>query len=236
MTRLGAWCASTFVRTPSLPACGVSRDNYCHPPKADQDTLDLHEKIVEIAHMRRHFDYRRIHDLLRPQFPGVNHKRVRCLYPQANLAVRWRKKRKRPINERLPLQLAQTVNDVWSMDFVSDSLSGGWHLKYLMADDFSHERVDIAVNFGICHPGPGPRCGVSRVSEGGAHRQRPGVHQPGIHRQGAGARHPPHPKEYVNTGRQYSGQFRRNARLETAFTLASQRARTHLRVSIFPDI
>lgn len=129
---------------------GLSRDSYRHPPTADQATLDLHEKIVEIARVRRRFGYRRIHDLLRPQFPGVNHKRVYRLYRQANLAVRRRKKSKRPINERVPLQLAQTVNEVWSMDFVSDSLSGGRRLKYLtVADDFSHESVDIVVDFGI---------------------------------------------------------------------------------------
>ena len=129
---------------------GLSRDSYRHPPQADQATQDLHEKIVEIAHVRRRFGYRRIHDLLRPQFPGVNHKRVYRLYRQANLAVRRRKKGKRPVNERVPLQLARTVNEVWSMDFVSDSLSGGRRLKYLtVADDFSHESVEIAVDFGI---------------------------------------------------------------------------------------
>jgi hypothetical protein len=32
--------------------------------------------MKKIAHVRRRFGYRRIHDLLRPQFPGVNHKRV----------------------------------------------------------------------------------------------------------------------------------------------------------------
>ena len=129
---------------------GLSRDSYRHPPQPDQATLDLHEKIVEIAHVRRRFGYRRIHDLLRPQFPGVNHKRVYRLYRQANLAVRRRKKSKRPVNERMLLQLARTVNEVWSMDFVSDSLSGGRRLKYLtVADDFSHESVDIVVDFGI---------------------------------------------------------------------------------------
>jgi len=39
---------------------------------------------------------------------------------------------------------------MWSIDFVSDSLSNGRRLKYLtVADDFSHVRVDIAVDFGI---------------------------------------------------------------------------------------
>jgi putative transposase len=67
---------------------GLSRDSYRHPPAGRSGHQDLHEKIVEIAHVRRRFGYRRIHDLLRPQFPGVNHKRVYRLYRQANLAVR----------------------------------------------------------------------------------------------------------------------------------------------------
>ena len=129
---------------------GLSRDSYRNPPQPDQLTRDLGERIVDIAHIRRRFGYRRIHDLLRSEFPGVNHKRVYRLYKNANLAVRRRKKVKRPPNERVPLQIARKVNDVWSMDFVSDSLSNGRRIKCLtVADDFSHECVDIAVDFGI---------------------------------------------------------------------------------------
>jgi putative transposase len=113
-------------------------------------TRDLSGKIVEIAHARRRFGYRRSHDMLRGEFPGVNHKRVYRLYSEANLAVRRRKKAKRPASERVPLQLAQNVNEVWSMDFVSDSLANGRRIKFLtVADDFSHECVDIAVDWGI---------------------------------------------------------------------------------------
>ena len=117
---------------------------------ASEQTQALRCRIVDIAHQRRRFGYRRVHDLLRRDFPGVNHKRVYRLYREANLAVRKRKKSKRPLNERVPLQLAKAVNEVWSMDFISDSLSNGRRLKYLtVADDFSHECVDIAVDFGI---------------------------------------------------------------------------------------
>jgi putative transposase len=64
--------------------------------------------------------------------------------------VRRRNKAQRPVNERVPLQLAATVNEVWSMDFVSDSLSTGRRIKCLtVADDFSHECVSIAVDWGI---------------------------------------------------------------------------------------
>ena len=130
---------------------GLSRDSYRRPPEADQATQDLSDKIVQIAQARRRFGYRRVHDMLRPEFPGVNHKRVYRLYSAANLSVRKRKKAKLPISERVPLQLAKSVNEVWSMDFVSDSLSNGRRIKCLtVADDFSHECVDITADYGIC--------------------------------------------------------------------------------------
>jgi len=129
---------------------GLSRDSYRHPPVDSEQTQALKTKIVEIAHARRRFGYRRVHDLLRSDFPRVNHKRVYRLYRDANLAVRKRKKVRRPPSERTPLNLAKRVNEVWSMDFVSDSLANGRRLKCLtVADDFSHECVDIAVDYGM---------------------------------------------------------------------------------------
>ena len=129
---------------------GLSRDSYRHPPEPDAATQQLKAKIVEIAQVRRRFGYRRIHDLLRGEHPGVNHKRVYRLYREANRAVRRRRKAKRTTGERVPLQLAQSVNEVWSMDFVSDSLANGRRIKCLtVADDFSHECVNIAVDYGI---------------------------------------------------------------------------------------
>jgi len=110
---------------------------------------ELREQIVALAHARRRFGHRRIHDLLQPIYPQINVKRVCRLYRQADLAVRRRRKAKRPA-QRQPLVLAQTPNEVWSMDFVSDSLANDRRLKLLtVADDYSHECVDIAVDHSI---------------------------------------------------------------------------------------
>ena len=88
--------------------------------------------------------------MLRQQFPGVNYKRIYRLYRQANLTVKKRRKVKRPAQERVPLQLARNINEVLSMDFVSDSLSSGRRIKCLtVVDDFSKESVDITVDYGI---------------------------------------------------------------------------------------
>jgi len=129
---------------------GLSRDAYRHPPVASELNQELASRITEVAHLRRRFGYRRIHDVLRPAYPGVNHKRIYRLYAAANLAVRKRRKVKRPSNDRQPLLPATTINEVWSMDFVADSLTNGRRLKLLtVTDDFSRECVDITVDYGI---------------------------------------------------------------------------------------
>ena len=129
---------------------GLSRDSYRHPPVASALNASLEESIRQTALVRRRFGYRRIHDMLRKQFPGVNHKRIYRLYRQANLTVKKRRKVKRPPQERVPLQIAKGINEVLSMDFVSDSLANGRRIKCLtVVDDFSKESVEIAVDYGI---------------------------------------------------------------------------------------
>lgn len=75
---------------------GLSRDAFRHPPVPTPATQALSARIIELAQIRRRFGYRRLHDLLRPEFPDVNHKKVYRLYSEASLAVRRRKKAKRP--------------------------------------------------------------------------------------------------------------------------------------------
>lgn len=93
---------------------------------------------------------RRIADLLRAAGTKINDKRVYRLYKLADLSVRKRRSKQRLKLERVPLHECQTINEVWSMDFVSDSLASGRRIKCLtVTDDFSDECVDIAVDHGI---------------------------------------------------------------------------------------
>ena len=50
--------------------------------------------------------------------------------------MRKRNAAKRPVSERVPLQIVQNVNEGWSMDFVRDSLVNSRRIKFLtMADE-----------------------------------------------------------------------------------------------------
>ena len=129
---------------------GLSRDAYRNEPVPTQATQALSARLVELAQERRRFGYRRLHDLLRPEFPDVNHKKIYRLYDEAGLKVRKRRKAKRPQGERQALLAASRSNETLSMDFVSDALANGRRIKCLtIVDDFTRECVDIAVDHGI---------------------------------------------------------------------------------------
>jgi putative transposase len=132
---------------------GLSRDTYRHERLASALNVELRQQIVQTAHTHRRWGYRMIHDVLRPKYPNINHKRVYRLYTAEGLSIRKRKKAKR-IGVRVPLVAALAVNQTWSMDFVSDAIARpgavSRRIKCLtVADDFSHECVDIWVDFGI---------------------------------------------------------------------------------------
>lgn len=129
---------------------GLSRDSWRHPPQRAQRDQATSQRIVELAHERRRFGYRRIGDLLRAADSKINDKRVYRLYKLADFSVRKRRGKRRLKLERVPLHECQTINEVWSMGFVSDSLASGRRIKCLtVTDDFSHECVDIVVDHGV---------------------------------------------------------------------------------------
>ena len=109
---------------------GLSRDTYRRESQTSALNVELRSKIVETAHARRRWGYRMIHDVLCPQYPGINHKRVYRIYTAEGLSIRKRKKTKR-IGVRVPLVAALAVNQTWEawtlsvMPFVSLASSPG---------------------------------------------------------------------------------------------------------------
>lgn len=91
---------------------GLSRDASRHLPEQAPATQALSARIVELAQVRGRFGYRRLHNLLRPEYPAVNRKKICRLYREANLAVRRRKKICRPPSQRQVPSAAATPNAV----------------------------------------------------------------------------------------------------------------------------
>jgi putative transposase len=110
-----------------------------------EDDGPLAKRITELAAERPRFGYRRIHALLLREGRSVNHKKVSRIYGDLGLAVR-RKKRKRVSQaNRKAAPKAEAVNDCWSMDFLSDSLTDGRAIRiFAVIDD--HSRLCTCID------------------------------------------------------------------------------------------
>jgi putative transposase len=129
---------------------GLSRSTLRRVVVEEPATTSLRARIIDLAHARRRFGYRRIHDLLRREGVKANHKRVYRLYREAALSVRKRRRRKLVMLDRPVLQAPSGPNETWSIDFVMDALANGRRIKCLtIVDDFTRECLDIVVDYGI---------------------------------------------------------------------------------------
>jgi len=69
-----------------------------------------------------------------------NRKRVLRVYREMGLVRRKKVRRKLPEGDRKPLKQATTLNETWSMDFMSDSLMDGRRFRTLnIVDDYNRE-------------------------------------------------------------------------------------------------
>ena len=129
---------------------GLARTTLRRVVVEEPATASLRARIIDLAHARRRFGYRRIHDLLRREGVRANHKKVYRLYREAALSVRRRRRRKGVMLDRQTLYVPTKPNEIWSIDFVMDALANGRRIKCLtIVDDFTRECLDIAVDYGI---------------------------------------------------------------------------------------
>lgn len=101
----------------------------------------------QVASERRRFGYRRIHVMLERQGHRMNQKKLRRLYREEKLQVRKRGGRKRALGTRSPMLLPSTINERWSLDFVSDAFTDGRRFRILaVIDDFSRECLALVAD------------------------------------------------------------------------------------------
>ena len=86
----------------------------------------------------------------RTQGRGWNHKRLWRVYCALGLNLRRKTKRRVPVRERIPLTVPSGPNQVWSADFMADSLYCGVRFRtFNVLDDFNREAVAIEIDTSI---------------------------------------------------------------------------------------
>lgn len=79
-----------------------------------------------------------------------NHKRVYRIYRELELNLRIKPKRRIKRDRPDALSEPVAINQVWSMDFMSDSLDGGRQFRtFNVLDDYNREGLGIEVDFSL---------------------------------------------------------------------------------------
>ena len=108
-----------------------------------RDDSILRQQLIELAHEKPRFGYRRLHILLRRTGQRVNHKRVQRVYRAAGLCVR-RIRRKRLTRSYVQRQPLSAPNQEWAIDFASDIAASGQRLRvFSVVDAFTRECLAL---------------------------------------------------------------------------------------------
>lgn len=122
---------------------------YYKPDRRDDNAIRM--RMREIAAVRVRYGFNRIFVLLRREGWKDNHKRGYRIYKEEGLNLRRKRSRRRKAAaHRMERPEISTINECWSMDFVSDALYNRRRFRALtVVDNFSRECLEIHVEKSI---------------------------------------------------------------------------------------
>lgn len=88
-----------------------------------KDDRAVIEALQDLAFKHPSYGFRKLFAYIRRSGHVWNHKKVYRVYKELKLHKRRKGKRRLPARVKEPLEQANVVNQVWSMDFMSDSIS-----------------------------------------------------------------------------------------------------------------
>lgn len=127
-------------------AVNMPRATYQYKPRAkdDQQIIAL---LAELVDKHPSIGFWKCYHRLRRQGYQWNHKRVYRIYTGMKLNIRRRAKKRLPARVKQALFQPDRLNQVWSLDFMSDSLWDGKRYRLLnIMDDFNREVLDIVAD------------------------------------------------------------------------------------------
>lgn len=140
-------------------ALGVPRSSYQYKPKPRND-IPIIENLEALVAKHPAIGFWQSFFRLRRQGRTWNHKRVYRVYTSLHLNIRRRFKKRLPARVKQALFQPHTFNEVWSVDFLSDSLWDGRKFRLLnIVDDFNRQVLALEADISL------PALRVIRVLE-----------------------------------------------------------------------
>jgi putative transposase len=124
----------------------MSRGSFYYEAKRNDDA-EVKKQIERIIDERPRRGFPKIFDAIRRKDFRWNHKKVYRVYRENEFQLKNRRKQRLEVSERKPMPASSIPNEVWSMDFMSDSLSSGRPLRtFNVMDDFNREALTIEID------------------------------------------------------------------------------------------
>jgi len=122
---------------------------YYYIPKEKDDT-ELIGLLQKLAEDHPSYGFRKMFYTIRNKGYHFNHKKVYRVYTQLGLNLKRKAKKRLPSRIKEPLIVPETINQVWSMDFMSHSLYAGRRFRVLnVIDDYNREAVWMDIDFSM---------------------------------------------------------------------------------------
>ncbi len=140
---------------------GISESSYYYLPKLSDANAQIADWLLRLTTTHRRWGFGLCFLYLR-NVKGYrwNHKRVYRIYRELELNLRIKPRRRLTRDKPDALSVPSKINQVWSMDFMSDSLEDGRKLRtFNVLDDYNREALAIEVDVSL------PSARIIRVLE-----------------------------------------------------------------------
>ena len=127
----------------------ISRTVYFYQPDETRDKPVI-EALQELAERYPRYGFGKMFPILRRQGHKWNHKRVYRVYCDLKLNMRRKGKKRLPNRNPDALIVPDSVNQCWSIDFMSDALWSGRKFRtFNVVDDYNREALAIEIDLNL---------------------------------------------------------------------------------------
>ncbi len=122
---------------------GLSRSVFSYQVQKRDDSI-IASKLKELTTKHKRYGFRKVFYKLKALGFAWNHKRVYRIYCALKLNLKRKPKKRLPLREKVSLTVPKTVNQSWSLDYMSDALITGKKFRTAnVIDDCNREALGI---------------------------------------------------------------------------------------------
>ncbi|MGH2612833.1 MAG: IS3 family transposase [Rhabdochlamydiaceae bacterium] len=127
----------------------VSRSLFYYKMKSSSDETIV-SILNEFAERHPSYGFWKMYKMMKQKGVKWNHKKVYRIYTNLKLNIRRKAKRRLPERVKEPLTVPLKANQIWSIDFMSDSLYNNRKFRVLnIIDDFNREALTMVSDISI---------------------------------------------------------------------------------------